>query len=769
MIRSSSALCASVLAVCYAAAPPAPAPSDPGWPRQFTDGAAKLVIYQPQVDSWDDFKKLEARFAIALTPAKGAPTVYGALLLNADSIVDMSARSVQLGNFTVANVRFASSKSDAEGQSWKALVTKLLPAGPVTVSLDRILAYMDKGKLKTREDAVSLAPPPIMVSKQAAILVMIDGKPILNDVENTSLQHVVNTNWDLFLDKSDSRYYLRDDKSWLSAKSLDDVWSPVTKLPADFAKLPASEQFTVIKQTAAAPQGLYPIPLVLLAYKPTELILLKGDPEFKPIPGTQLMWVVNTESDLFFDLTARSFYFLVSGRWFTSGDLQSGKWTPATTTLPADFQRIPPDYPCAHVLASIPGTKEAEEAMLNATIPTSATLDRQTAKAKVEYVGDPKFEPIAGTTVSYAANTPNDVLLVNGVYYLCLDGAWFSATTPNGPWQLADKIPQEIYSIPSTSEKYNVTYVNVYDSTPTYVTYGYTAGYVGVYTAYGVAVWGTGYYYPPYYAYGVYAYPVYWPRAYYTYGASAWYNPATGAYARGSAVYGPYGGYGRAAAYNPSTGGYAWGRAAYGPYGAAAAGGHYNPNTGVWGGSYHATNGYQSWGQSVHAKGDQWARTASYSDSRGTVAGARTSQGGGAIAASGSQGQGFVARSGSTGDVYAGKDGNVYKKSGDQWYKSNNGSWDSVNRPTGSATQQANASQARSEAQSRANAAGVNRDSAQSLNSEAAARSRGNYNADRSNSARSSGSYGGSGGGGWQSRGGGGGGGFSRGGGGRRR
>ena len=65
--------------------------------------------------------------------------------------------------------------------------------------------------------------------------------------------------------------------------------------------------------------------------------------------------------------------------------------------------------------------------------------------------------------------------------------------------------------------------------------------------------------------------------------ASAWYNPATGMYARGASVYGPYGGYGRAAAYNPRTGAYAWGQAAWGPYGAAASGGFYSPRTGAWG------------------------------------------------------------------------------------------------------------------------------------------------------------------------------------------
>jgi len=45
------------------------------------------------------------------------------------------------------------------------------------------------------------------------------------------------------------------------------------------------------------------------------------------------------------------------------------------------------------------------------------------------------------------------------------------------------------------------------------------------------AVWGSGWYYPPYIGYGGF-YPAYCPR-YGTYGYSAWYNPYTGGYGRG--------------------------------------------------------------------------------------------------------------------------------------------------------------------------------------------------------------------------------------------
>jgi hypothetical protein len=747
-------LALTLLSPCPARAVDAPARTqtapDPGWPRRYSDGSAKLVIHQPQVESWKDFKKLKARFATELTPFKGSKTVYGAMLLEADTAVDPDTRTVGLVNFDVMDAPYPSAESPEQAKEWAELTRKLLPERPTSLALDRILAYLDSSQIKLRSIQASMESPPILVSTQPAVLVMIDGKPVPVDIEKTNLQKIVNTNWDLFFDKKNGQFYLRDGKLWLTAKSLQDSWKPITKAIKEFSKLPATAEYQHVKLAAASPQKPSSFPLVLVADKPTELIWLSGEPVMEPITGTRLMWVSNTESDLFFDTDEQYFYFLTSGRWFRNASLKSGRWQAATTLLPEDFRRIPTSHRRAHVLVSVPGTRQAEEAVLAASIPQTAALERASAKAQVQYVGEPKFEPIAGSNVSYAVNTPNDVLKSADHYYLCLQGAWFVANAASGPWELAEAVPEEIYKIPPDSPKHHVTYVTVYESSPTTVTYGYTSGYSGVYISYGVAMWGTGYYYPPYYGWGMYPYPVYWPYPYYTYGASAWYNPVTGTYARGSAVYGPYGGYSRAAAYNPATGAYAWGRSAWGPYGAAASGGFYNPTTGRWGGTYHASNGYQSWGQSVVGRGDQWARTASYADSRGAVGALQTSAGGKAIAARGSEGQGFVGKS-AAGDIYAGRDGNVYRRdqSSGQWYRNEGGSWQSVDRPTTASSRQGRAG------------------ATEGLNRDAAARQSGNYNARRSEAARQSSrtsagswsssgrSMGRAGGGGWSSRGGG--------------
>jgi hypothetical protein len=448
------------------------------------------------------------------------------------------------------------------------------------------------------------------------------------------------------------------------APNLQAAFGPAFNTPAELERL---------SPAARAPR-------VIVTTQPSELIVLDGSPVMEPVANTQLAAITNTESDLFLHTTTRTYYFLASGRWFRATALQ-GPWQPASASLPEDFKAIPNDHPRAHVRAAVPGTREAEDAVLLAAIPRKADIKRCEAKAEAHYAGAPQFVPIPGTSISYAKNSPNDVLRVGDLYYLCFQGVWFVSTTANGPWQAADKVPQEIYTIPESSPKYNVTYVRVYDATPTTIVVGYTPGYYGAYVSGGVVVWGTGYYYAPYVAVGVAAAPVYWGVGCYTYGANAWYNPATGVYARGSVAYGPYGGYGAVgAAYNPRTGTYAQGAAISTPYGSAAAGRTYNPYTGTASAGYSRSNAYGSWGEGVVTNGSNWARGGYQATANGTVAAGQTSAGGKGVAFESANGNsGHLAKSGS-GDIYAGANGNVYKRDDGQWYKNQNGSWNAMDK-----------------------------------------------------------------------------------------
>jgi len=682
-----------------AAGAPSPATEDRGWPRQLVKDGATLVYYQPDLDEWKDYRQATCRLAFALTP-KGEKQVLGVATMTANTLVDKESRTVFLRDIAVTSVRFPSSDA-ATSARLRALFESMVPTGGEAISVDRVMAMIERDKVPARTAAVKNDPPPIFYREKPAILLIVEGDPVLAPVEGTGLEFVVNANWDLFRDPSTKQYYLLATNHWLTANDLAGPWSPTKTLPADLSKLPPGQNFDDVKKMVPPPAVKGAAPEVLLSNVPAELILFKGAPAYAKVPGTTLSYAKNTDTDLFRDDATKKIYVLFSGRWFRC-DTLAGPWWFASADLPADFAKIPANSPKAHVLASVPGTQEAADAVMLAQIPTTAVIDRINAAAvpQVTYDGPPDFKHIPGTQLKYAINTEQQVILVGEVYYLCFQGVWFLSKLPTGPWQTADNVPPEIYAIPASSPIYNVTYVTQTNATATTVESSHTAGYFGTFVV-GVGVglwlgWGSGYYYPPYRYYPPgYGYPIYrpWPP---TYGFGAAYNPRTGGFAVGRAAYGPYGAVGGAAFYNPSTGRYGRAASVQGQYGGRTVAASYNPATGGYARTRQSHNAYAQWGSTVATRGNQWAASGHVSTAGGSVGRYRTSSGASGTVARGSNGT--VVR-GDNG-VYAGRDGNVYKRNdkGD-WSQYSGGSWNQVERSAPSTRDLDSAAKARERGQ----------------------------------------------------------------------
>ena len=758
-------------------------PVDGGWPRAYEmPSGAHVLVYQPQVASWDNQTRMVA-FAAVSHQAKGAEKpALGTLKLETSTKVAMSDRLVKFSDLKITEANFPTLQKD-QMREVAAEIDKGIPDADRVIALDRVLASIDKSQIMPKNvEGVKADPPAIFYSETPAVLVNLDGEPIWSPIKDNDLKFAVNTNWDLFQHEPTKTFYLRNNDAWLEAAALKGPWSPAGKLPGSFGKLPADENWKEVK--AALPGkslSAKQVPTVFVSQTPAEMILLTGTPSYVAVGTTKLLWVSNTESDVFRVERTGPVYYLVSGRWFSAPDFK-GPWAFATTNLPAEFKEIPLEHPRSRVLASVPGTDQAAEAVLLAQVPQTARVNKKELKVpEVAYQGDPKFEPIPSTTVARAVNTDKDIIKVGDLYYMCFQGVWFVSKAATGPWEVASSVPKEIYAIPTSSPAHNVTYVTVVedDDDDDWVTFAAVAGYTGMMVAWGCAVWGTGWYYPPYWGWGGY-YPWYYPH-YPTYGYGAWYNPWTGAYGRTAVAYGPYGGAGVTARYNPRTGTYSRGAVAWGPYGARGAGQAYNPRTGTYAQTRQGSNVYGSWGSTSVQRGDDWARTSRYTNRQTgtTTRVTQGSEGGGAVTRRGPEGSGGVARTGS-GDVYAGHDGNVYRKQDDgSWQKYDNGGWNDVNRPQPTDQQREQAQQRATDAQQRAGEAGVqardraaqtgatarqaDRSTIDQLNRDYQARSQGSqrtrdYGSYRSSggSSRSAGSYRPSGG-------------FSRGGGGRRR
>ena len=112
------------------------------------------------------------------------------------------------------------------------------------------------------------------------------------------------------------------------------------------------------------------------------------------------------------------------------------------------------------MLASVPGTVQAQEALIQAQIPQQATLKRDTATLDVVYAGEPKFEPIPGTDAcAYAVNTSFNVVRAGESLLRVLPGRMVRGAGADGRVDAGAAVPAVIYTIPPASPLYRCTYV----------------------------------------------------------------------------------------------------------------------------------------------------------------------------------------------------------------------------------------------------------------------------------------------------------------------
>jgi hypothetical protein len=486
---------------------------DYSWPREITVTQGTIILYQPQPEGLVG-NQLTARGAFALKPTGRVDPIFGAMWMTATVDVDRDSGQVWIHDLKVSRARWADATPE-QLQRFTQIVETDFPAAGFHMTLERLTASLAAAESeRSHVEGLKSDAPKIVFVEQLAVLLMYDGQPRMQAIENTNLEVVVNTPFGVVRDKTTGTYFLGGGKIWYSAPDPMGPWQAGATPPEAIASGMAPDT-----SSTPAPN---PPPAIVTATQATELVVTDGPPRWKTTAEGKLLYVENTETPWIREAEGRDNYLLITGRWFRSTSLQ-GPWSfVRPDSLPAVFQEIPENSPIGGVRSSIAMTVEAQDAVLDLQIPQTTAIKRTEAKLEVTYDGDPRFEDIAGTQVSYATNTASQVLRVTGVYYACDNGVWFRSQSPRGPWVVADSIPtKEIDQIPPSSPVYNLTYVDIYASTPEVVYVGYTPGYVGAYPYYGVPVYGTGWVYPPYVG------TVYYPRPV-TYGMHMTYNPWTG-------------------------------------------------------------------------------------------------------------------------------------------------------------------------------------------------------------------------------------------------
>ncbi len=469
------------------------------WPRSFTAGGAEFRVYQPQVFSWQG-ATLSARVAVAVQEPGDSSPLWGTVTFDGTALTGGAGQAVALTGLKFRESVF--SGAAAQAGEFGRTVAAQAPQWAGDLSRPAILADLaGRGTDLPPSVAVDNTPPQILFSGTDAVLVPVDGDPVLRPVQDTGLQRVLNTRALLVREGEAGPWYLRIRGAWLASPDFSGPWTAAGAPPEELQSLldqAIKDPQTVLFEAPAGSEP--PMPAVFVSTVPSEVIITAGPPSFIPLPGTDLLLAENANRPLFADTDRENFYLLLAGRWFRA-PAPAGPWTflPADR-LPAGFSQIPESHPAGRVLASVAGTIQAREAVIAATIPHTARIARS-ATIDVNYAGGvPQFTEIAGTSLSYAVNTALPVLRTEkGTCFAAKDGVWFTAADPFGPWTVAAEIPETFNSIPPSSPVFPATAIRIFAADEDSVVTGYTPGYAGVWVAAeGVPVFGTGYTYAPF-------------------------------------------------------------------------------------------------------------------------------------------------------------------------------------------------------------------------------------------------------------------------------
>lgn len=513
------ALYALITALLFGLASPVGAAAQNEWPKTVTGSNGSLIkVYQWQPESFSN-GILQANAAISVAEnGKGDPA-FGMIWLTASTkdngqqiiIRSVEVNAIKLPDETDEDKLTALQTSIADGMTNQNFS---IPASEINNALQ---VNREQEKIS---GSLNNNPPKIIYSDKPSLLVVIDGAPRLQQNSQWGVETVINTPF-IIIKNNNNKFYLYGGKHWYTAPSATGPYAITTSVPANLERI-QSEIIQANKDNKVQQEeNDYAISNIIVSTEPAELLQSNGEPNFTPVQQTNLLYVKNSNNDIFMDVSSQQYYVLLSGRWYKSQTL-SGKWNyVASDKLPADFAKIPEGSPKDNVLASIAGTIAARDAVMDAQVPQTAKVDRKNANADIQYDGEPQFDDIDGTDMAYAINTPDYVIRWRGTYYAVDNGVWFQSYSPNGPWAVSVDRPYAVSLIPPRYPVYAMKYVYIYDVTPDYIYMGYTPGYLNTFVYGPTVVYGTGYYYRPWYGRYYYARP-------YTWGFNMHYNPWTG-------------------------------------------------------------------------------------------------------------------------------------------------------------------------------------------------------------------------------------------------
>ncbi len=180
-------------------------------------------------------------------------------------------------------------------------------------------------------------------------------------------------------------------------------------------------------------------PRIVVANRPTRLLLIDGPPAMSPIESTALEIVINSNWEIYHHRQSDQWYLLDGEHWLTNTMLAGGDWRVASK-LPTDFFNLQYATEWEHLAAVIP-PRPADSA------PLPFVISYESAELML-IDGQEAFEAVPGTLLEVLKSSNSDIFRYEHRYYLLITGRWFDALGLKKNWNAVRRLPAEFARIP---------------------------------------------------------------------------------------------------------------------------------------------------------------------------------------------------------------------------------------------------------------------------------------------------------------------------------
>ena len=130
----------TILAMALILSPPALAAQD-AWPKRFEDPRGTVVMYQPQLEDFND-DILTGRAAVSVKTKEMKAPVFGAVWLSGRVLTDRDTRMATISEVKVTDAKFPDAKPE-QMEKLKDFLNTEMAEWSIPISMDRLTASLE--------------------------------------------------------------------------------------------------------------------------------------------------------------------------------------------------------------------------------------------------------------------------------------------------------------------------------------------------------------------------------------------------------------------------------------------------------------------------------------------------------------------------------------------------------------------------------------------------------------------------------------------------